>query len=203
MCLDQSKEGTGSPPRVRGKEQVCRVGHPRAGITPACAGKSASSCLYFLTTSDHPRVCGEKKKACARFCMTTGSPPRVRGKAPPHAVKRRLSGITPACAGKRMFCPSVTLPEADHPRVCGEKDKWRELMHCPEGSPPRVRGKGLRFRFHKPCAGITPACAGKSDPEKRRTSGSGDHPRVCGEKHVLPNGLPLPMGSPPRVRGKD
>ena len=70
------------------------------------------------------------------------------------------------------------------------------------GSPPRVRGKvfshfGQRFSFR-----ITPACAGKSQPQTAPASSAEDHPRVCGEKIGacdLPNRL---SGSPPRVRGK-
>ena len=29
-----------------------------------------------------------------------------------------------------------------------------------------------------------------------------DHPRVCGEKHMIENSSEIPLGSPPRVRGK-
>ena len=49
----------GSPPRVRGKDPVLR---PRmcCGITPACAGKRPTSCVWSDRRGDHPRVCGEK-----------------------------------------------------------------------------------------------------------------------------------------------
>ena len=32
---------------------------------------------------------------------------------------------------------------------------------------------------------------------------SSDHPRVCGEKHSLCDNVLEPVGSPPRMRGKD
>ena len=52
-------------------------------------------------------------------------------------------------------------------------------------------------------AGITPACAGKSDPEKQPGAARWDHPRVCGEKCTACGVSPITVGSPPRVRGKD
>ena len=50
----------GSPPRVRGEDfNDCRKSI-RYGITPACAGRRRSIKVRRLSTSDHPRVCGEK-----------------------------------------------------------------------------------------------------------------------------------------------
>ena len=50
--------------------------------------------------------------------------------------------------------------------------------------------------------GITPACAGKRCFLIAECLFVGDHPRVCGEKGsgMLPSSVPL--GSPPRMRGK-
>ena len=70
------------------------------------------------------------------------------------------------------------------------------------GSPPRGRGKDhLGQRFHRR-AGITPAWAGKSMTAPGRSSRTGDHPRVGGEKnnHIIDN--QYGKGSPPRGRGK-
>ena len=50
------------------------------------------------------------------------------------------------------------------------------------GSPPRMRGKGLRLMV--------------------LTLRSRDHPRVCGEKTALVTAIVRSMGSPPRMRGK-
>ena len=51
-------------------------------------------------------------------------------------------------------------------------------------------------------ARITPACAGKSLTIPKLTTRSWDHPRVCGEKCNFCTLQKLPLGSPPRVRGK-
>ena len=50
---------------------------------------------------------------------------------------------------------------------------------------------------------ITPACAGKRVVCPGFLISEGDHPRVCGEKGPRSARVPGPLGSPPRVRGKD
>ena len=94
------KGEAGSPPRVRGKGTIMKRWHAVAGITPACAGKSAHCACVALRRWDHPRVCGEK--ACMQCTLQGhgGSPPRVRGKEKPLGKGRGKSRITPACAGK-------------------------------------------------------------------------------------------------------
>ena len=54
----------GSPPRGRGKERQFGGLKKPLGITPAWAGKRASSRLLHITLRDHPRVGGEKKRTC-------------------------------------------------------------------------------------------------------------------------------------------
>ena len=49
----------GSPPRVRGKRSEMSRAFHVVGITPACAGKTATPYLFFKHNKDHPRVCGE------------------------------------------------------------------------------------------------------------------------------------------------
>ena len=51
----------GSPPPVRGKVLMMSPLPFMERITPACAGKSTSESLVFVSPSDHPRLCGEKK----------------------------------------------------------------------------------------------------------------------------------------------
>ena len=151
----------GSPPRMRGKVQL-QPGQPAAlGITPACAGKRASSFHSMLTRWDHPRVCGEKQLGKNATDYTLGSPPRVRGKVSVDEVNVFHGGITPACAGKRSSLFFTPLCCRDHPRVCGEKLTDYQLFWQKGGSPPRVRGKVEARVQHRDDPGITPACAGK------------------------------------------
>ena len=66
-----------------------------------------------------------------------------------------------------------------------------------------MRGKGIGVLLQEPGRGITPACAGKRISIDYIENSPGDHPRVCGEKHVFPLVQDLGEGSPPRVRGKE
>ena len=66
-----------------------------------------------------------------------------------------------------------------------------------------MRGKALAYAAALALAGITPAYAGKSSTATLAAHSTGDHPRVCGEKHAVPVSLMWSAGSPPRVRGKD
>ena len=92
-------------------------------------------------TRDHPRVCGEKPSRHVLLVFREGSPPRVRGKENRQRALARVTGITPACAGKSPQYEHFQTSVQDHPRVCGEKliddTRTRERL----GSPPRVRGK--------------------------------------------------------------
>ena len=72
--------GTGSPPRMRGKAVPVAAVAVAAGITPACAGKSAGTGSRSGASWDHPRVCGEKLSVCTALKYPVGSPPRMRGK---------------------------------------------------------------------------------------------------------------------------
>ena len=192
----------GSPPRVRGKGgRFAGLAH-RFGITPACAGKRRPGFRLIHANGDHPRVCGEKFMLPWLNALELGSPPRVRGKAADCGPGAPDSGITPACAGKRLLRCWHPAGLRDHPRVCGEK--W--LSICCQlfdaGSPPRVRGKDDCSAKQQLAPGITPACAGKRWQKAKRRLQERDHPRVCGEKVANSGASIYNGGSPPRVRGK-
>ena len=51
--------------------------------------------------------------------------------------------------------------------------------------------------------GITPAYAGKSNYPVMSREHCQDHPRVCGEKIMYSFIADTPLGSPPRMRGKE
>ena len=124
--------------------------------------------------------------------------------------KGRLSGrsliarrIIPACAGKSFLDFSRRQPIQDHPRVCGEKDNVCLYVAASWGSSPRVRGKGPVLVQTPRGDRIIPACAGKSLKSIDKTLKDEDHPRVCGEKHLIRADRPRSKGSSPRVRGKE
>ena len=138
----KSGSSPGSPPPMRGKGFGGWLKQARQGITPAYAGKSCVLYEDAKTCEDHPRLCGEKSVWHDDTHSVPGSPPPMRGKVLRGSMIRRMSGITPAYAGKRIFSL---------------------FSHAPQtGSPPPMRGKGKKAEL--PCvhAGITPAYAGKS-----------------------------------------
>ena len=65
-----------------------------------------------------------------------------------------------------------------------------------------MRGKVPITGCLAPCVGITPAYAGKRFSIEKARRGDGDHPRICGEKHLTVGRLKPVKGSPPHMRGK-
>ena len=131
-----------------------------------------------------------------------GSPPRMRGKGTDTWYHLSFLRITPAYAGKSACAEKTTAPSRDHPRVCGEKLFFVRLYPNAQGSPPRMRGKATPTRWNARTKGITPAYAGKSDPDTLECTHKRDHPRVCGEKLRGAVRFSTAIGSPPRMRGK-
>ena len=181
------------------RKEILRIIH---GITPAYAGKREGPKNAQSKVGDHPRVCGEKCIPLTRGHGRQGSPPRMRGKVQLGEIDLQDIWITPAYAGKSGPCPDRVPPAGDHPRVCGEKSQSTSASPRALGSPPRMRGKGVKQSNSRIRMGITPAYAGKSCIYRSTTSISWDHPRVCGEKaySLVINGSE--WGSPPRMRGK-
>ena len=115
---------------------------------------------------------------------------------------RTCQGITPACAGKRLFNPAQYIVSWDHPRLRGEKQL--EAAHKPpeRGSPPLARGKEWRTMGLLSSSRITPACAGKRRLVAATRLPGQDHPRLRGEKTIFATRPYSRKGSPPLARGK-
>ena len=193
----------GSPPRMRGKVDNVRCGQTYPGITPAYAGKRSTTQIFRHLYRDHPRVCGEKVFLSVPATSVLGSPPRMRGKVTPVSLVALWGRITPAYAGKRAVVPVYDVRFRDHPRVCGEKTDSQYQLPIMQGSPPRMRGKGVKWQVSRRLKWITPAYAGKSGLAALAAIDCRDHPRVCGEKPAGLQFLIRWMGSPPRMRGKE
>ena len=126
----------------------------------------------------------------------------MRGKGCLAAGPWRGSGITPAHAGKRQEKTGCWDANGDHPRTCGEKMRLNHSITAAWGSPPHMRGKVLSAPTVTLPSGITPAHAGKSNRIMVDCACLWDHPRTCGEKHLLSTLHLLRPGSPPHMRGK-
>ena len=195
--------GKGSPPHRRGKvAQRWRV-LPEHGITPAWAGKSSAARGCGKAHLDHPRMGGEKADIDDDGLHYKGSPPRGRGKGGDIVGGLGCVRITPAWAGKSLFCFTAAVPIQDHPRIGGEKGLGSQVTQLSQGSPPRRRGKDAVVAVVVRGAGITPAWAGKSICLALPITAPRDHPRVGGEKDRKPTWNVCAVGSPPRGRGKE
>ena len=168
---------------MRGKVGAVVQLRAGAGITPAYAGKSLRARNRRFAQKDHPRICGEKRRASM--------------------VANCIDRITPAYAGKSISAPEKPCAVRDHPRICGEKLVCTTWLMLIMGSPPRMRGKGRAAGLDDLTHGITPAYAGKRAYPRPRHPAHRDHPRVCGEKPAAHSSGPPLTGSPPRMRGKD
>ena len=171
-------------------------------ITPADAGKTGYDNTFAVATPDHPRGCGENIDSKRLNRDKLGSPPRMRGKRSVSHHLRCEARITPADAGKTRRKLSMHGIGWDHPRGCGENDLPATAAYRMRGSPPRMRGKPLNARKAVAVRRITPADAGKTKLEKSDKKVYKDHPRGCGENLFMLVIFALPLGSPPRMRGK-
>ena len=114
----------GSPPRMRGKLFVVGLYISKPRITPAHAGKTLRAVSGEPRRADHPRACGENLISSSEHSPTGGSPPRMRGKLLGVAFRPHVLRITPAHAGKTLSLSFRLLSFADHPRACGENERF-------------------------------------------------------------------------------
>ena len=172
----------GSPPLTRGKVRDATVRRDRAGITPAYAGKSSPMKSAKRYRRDHPRLRGEKPVLLGLPATQGGSPPLTRGKDHHQYSELKISGITPAYAGKSHRCMKFSACDKDHPRLRGEKASDITEISQSLGSPPLTRGKVGLLGMSR--------------------SADKDHPRLRGEKLLFCSVLEDCVGSPPLTRGK-
>ena len=109
-------------------------------------------------------------------------------------------GITPACAGTTSRYPNNTCNHEDHPRLRGNNWSISTSSSLHAGSPPLAREQPVLSLNMSVCAGITPACAGTTDPPYTFHSLRQDHPRLRGNNTERLLLLILKSGSPPLAR---
>ena len=160
--IKAANTGSGSPPRMRGKQLKIADAANRDRITPADAGKTYKHTLFTVKARDHPRGCGENFSVHSFYAFKYGSPPRMRGKLENGANIAGAHRITPADAGKTCWNGDRLNSGQDHPRGCGENRYRGWQFRFLVGSPPRMRGKQKSYFFSAGAKRITPADAGKT-----------------------------------------
>ena len=189
-------------PRVCGEHVAKGVGSAvKVGSSPRMRGAHVGRGTEARIGGDHPRVCGEHKQAWSKDATGTGSSPRMRGALNLIMLHSITTRIIPAYAGSTKRLRRFRLLVRDHPRVCGEHviKPWH-FVYC-AGSSPRMRGAlRISLAFFS-SSRIIPAYAGSTSSFSFFLSCSGDHPRVCGEHHLLACLFVVGEGSSPRMRG--
>ena len=171
------------------------------GIIPAYAGNTNDADSYSTARRDHPRVCGEHDHHLGVVPVVQGSSPRIRGTLIHFRLATHGAGIIPAYAGNTYDGVGYSRPDRDHPRVCGEHRKRRNVMPDATGSSPRMRGTQYLVHFVLHLLGIIPAYAGNTSHQHAERRSAWDHPRVCGEHQPVHQLQHHRRGSSPRMRG--
>ena len=144
---------------------------------------------------------GEYKETRRTSWRPSGSPPHARGIQGIDEYAKRISGITPACAGNTSQAVRAYRGSWDHPRMRGEYTPVRLCPFYDVGSPPHARGIPELVKDDDAKPGITPACAGNTRHVKPSFPSAWDHPRMRGEYPWLLRPLYTALGSPPHARG--
>ena len=178
-----STGGGGSSPRMRGT--AGRGNHRRRDrrFIPAHAGNRLTAAQCIITSSVHPRACGEQSAAHHGCNGWPGSSPRMRG-----------TGLR-TCRDKPR--PAV------HPRACGEQSPTNPRKRPARGSSPRMRGTGGRSSLQPPQRRFIPAHAGNRVLRLLGCVLTAVHPRACGEQSTIQCPGVRSSGSSPRMRGTD
>ena len=155
----------------------------------------------MLKSWDHPRGCGEHKRAMLSQTTTEGSSPRMRGAHDGRTGHIPPFGIIPADAGSTTIPCLSRRTCQDHPRGCGEHKQGHYAYYSNRGSSPRMRGALGWIVTGIMLVGIIPADAGSTIYWNGASSTSKDHPRGCGEHELNCIQPTKPTGSSPRMRG--
>ena len=155
----------------------------------------------MVSSSDHPRACGELCPVPKLRVRYFGSSPRMRGTHPEIRPHEETVRIIPAHAGNSHPARGTDAGRPDHPRACGELVVGPHVRQWGFGSSPRMRGTRLHCCGCKPCLRIIPAHAGNSSRALGCPSRGSDHPRACGELVTVSVLIGHTSGSSPRMRG--
>ncbi len=106
--------------------------------------------------------------------------PPYQPSAPTHP-----SRITPAYAGTTVRKTIRDLASEDHPRLCGDHQKFLRFEQKSEGSPPLMRGPLSSSSNGIFLVRITPAYAGTTCRPDSHHLTAVDHPRLCGDHRAF------------------
>ena len=152
----------GSPPLTRERQMKAILPDCPLRITPAHAGKTKRTAQSCKDNWDHPRSRGKDHVSKRSNETDSGSPPLTRERLLITLYIHQYFGITPAHAGKTIFCLIGVSGVKDHPRSRG-KDLEKDYDNAGLlGSPPLTRERPKQQQDRIRDIRITPAHAGKT-----------------------------------------
>ena len=131
---------SGSSPHTRGTRDftVSEFCGPR--FIPAYAGNAGPMATTDRPAAVHPRIRGERWRACRRSWPVSGSSPHTRGTHDDGRAVQILIRFIPAYAGNAARSMPSCRPETVHPRIRGERSHGVSGSATVAGSSPHTRG---------------------------------------------------------------
>jgi len=157
------------------------VGALELRFIPAHAGTTRAPGRIGHADAVHPRACGDHGGHAAPPAAPSGSSPRMRGPPALDAAHADVLRFIPAHAGTTSERTSRRLPDAVHPRACGDHSGNGVPSVAAAGSSPRMRGPLAQHHQLRPVHRFIPAHAGTT--------------MTCHSNSAKP------CGSSPRMRG--
>ena len=155
-----------------------------------------------VTRPEHPRAGGDDDEAALLAKITGGTPPRWRGRPGGFPSRCAPGGNTPALAGTTTSPRCALRGSGEHPRAGGDDMLSLTTSRPSFGTPPRWRGR-LGWRCER-CGKWrnTPALAGTTSACGPRRPSRSEHPRAGGDDIPRRGRQAVPLGTPPRWRGR-
>ena len=138
--LHARMSGFGSSPHARGTLRAQVRDLERGRFIPACAGNAMSRSSASGPRTVHPRMRGERTPTFFTSASTYGSSPHARGTPPAPRATAESPWFIPACAGNAFTGELVASASTVHPRMRGERRRYRLPRRVFGGSSPHARG---------------------------------------------------------------
>ena len=136
-----------TPPHARGRpvDQLTATVRFDFGNTPACAGKTLFTRVFFNDLQKHPRMRGEDPCALRRRAQVRQEAwkhPRMRGEDRTLTASAALPLETPPHArGRPNERDFGGFAKQKHPRMRGEDKRSSSKTEAPSETPPHARGR--------------------------------------------------------------
>ena len=170
----------GSSPLARGLPDGHRESRDEVRIIPARAGFTPIFRTPLLVHRDHPRSRGVYIMVVSILGVGDGSSPLARGLHHFFSPDGGGARIIPARAGFTGYRSTAGRRRSDHPRSRGVYRIRTRIRGTRAGSSPLARGLRMLKRVIHLHAGIIPARAGFTCPQRDWPPGTRDHPRSRG-----------------------